>query len=91
MRPVATTLSWGTPFPLAGDESYYLVYRGRSTNQYDSSEVVPFGTNTLNVLGLGENTRYYFVATCVDTSGNESAQSNEVTKMIPKFSPAIFV
>lgn len=86
---VVTVISWNANTEI--DMDHYLVYRGTSSGVYTSSDRVVVGTTSLNVLGLVEGNRYWFVVTAVDTSGNESTQSNEVTKMIPKFGPAIFV
>ena len=86
---MSTTISWDAN--TEPDMDHYNVYRGTASQTYDSHDTVAFGTNSLDVLGLVEGNRYYFVVTAVDTSSNESSYSNEITKMIPKFSPAIFV
>jgi len=86
---VVTVISWNANSE--ADLDHYLVYRGTSSGVYTSSDLVAAGTTSLNVLGLVEGNRYWFVVTAVDTSSNESTQSSEVTKMIPKFGPAIFV
>jgi hypothetical protein len=70
----------------ANNLSGYRLYYGIAPGTY--FQPLGQGLNVGNVLtytvtGLTSGTRYYFVATSVDTSGNESAFSNEVFKDIP--------
>jgi hypothetical protein len=43
---------------------------------------VPAGTTVFTVTGLPLGSTYYFRITAVDSSGNESSPSNEVSKSI---------
>jgi hypothetical protein len=77
-------LSWDPV--TAPDLSGYRVYYGTAPGTYLQSvgQGIEVGNVvTYNVTGLSSGTRYYFVATSVDTSGGESAYSNEVFKDIP--------
>ena len=79
------TLSWDAPnsnsdgTPLT-DLAGYKIYVSKSPGLYaDSIDVGNVLTKTLTNFCEGT---YYFVATAYDTSGNESAYSNEVSKAI---------
>jgi hypothetical protein len=71
-----TTNADGTPLTdLAG----YKIYYGLASGSY--ATIIPVGNVlTYTVRNLLANVIYYFVATALDTSGNESAYSNEVSK-----------
>jgi hypothetical protein len=76
-------LSWDPV--TATNLSGYRVYYGTAPGAY----LQPIGQGievgnvvTYTVTGLNPGTRYYFVATSVDASGNESEYSNEVFKDI---------
>lgn len=80
------SLSWdapdsnidGTP---VDDLAGYRVYYGTSSGNYTS--FVDIGlSNTAVIDSLTPGATYYFVITTYDTSGNESAFSNEVSKTI---------
>ena len=79
------TLSWDAPTTNADgtpltDLAGYKIYVSKSPGLYaDSIDVGNVLTKTL--MNFCEGT-YYFVATAYDTSGNESAYSNEVSKAI---------
>ena len=76
-----TTNEDGTPLTdLAGYKLYYSKTQGNYLAPVDVHNVL---THTIT---LGDGT-WYFVVTAYDTSGNESAYSNEVSKTI-KVSPA---
>ena len=73
----SATVSWNanTEADLAG----YIVYYGTSSRNYPSSISVGKATSgTINGLTIG--TTYYFAVKTVDTSGNLSGYSAEVTK-----------
>lgn len=81
--PNAAVLSWDpvTAINLSG----YRVYYGTASGTY----LQPLGqginvgsVTTYTVTGLSSGTTYYFTVTSVDTSGNESAFSTEVSKTI---------
>ena len=61
----------------------YKIYYGTASNTYTQvMNVTNPGTTTITqTLNLAPGT-YYFVVTDVDTSGQESSYSNEVTKAI---------
>jgi chitodextrinase len=88
----ATTLAPATSATLAWDAvtaaslSGYRIYYGTAPGTY--VQAIGHGVNvgnvtTFTVTGLSSGTRYYFAATAYDTSNNESAYSNEITKIIP--------
>ena len=63
----------------------YRVYYGSSSGSYQQSigSGIKTGTTpTFSVTGLKPGTLYYFAVTAVDNAGNESAYSNEVSKLI---------
>jgi len=60
----------------------YRIHYGTASGSYP--QAIEAGTSTTYTLdNLGSGTRYYFVVTAVDTSGQESGYSNEVFKDIP--------
>jgi chitodextrinase len=78
------TLAWDAVS--ASNLSGYRIYYGTAPGTY--MQPLGQGINVGNVTsytvtGLTSGTRYYFAATAVDTSGNESTFSNEVFKDIP--------
>lgn len=67
---------------VAADLAGYRIHYGTATGSYPHT--VDAGTSTTHTLNnLGAGSRYYFVVTAVDTSGQESGHSNEVSKDIP--------
>ena len=86
LAEVSTTLSWtaNTESDLAG----YKLYEGVQPGVYGAS-VVTLGLVTTNTITYPDPvapiTRYYAI-TAIDTSGNESGKSNEVSKT---FAPVI--
>ena len=78
------TLAWDTV--TATNLSGYRIYYGTAPGTY--LQALGQGLNVGNVatytlMGLTSGTRYYFAVTAFDTSGVESAFSNEVFKDIP--------
>lgn len=78
-------LAWDSPTS-ATNLSGYRVYYGTAPGAY----LQPYGqgisvgnVTTYSLMGLSNGTRYYFAVTAFDTSGNESAYSNEAFKDIP--------
>jgi chitodextrinase len=64
----------------------YRVYYGTDPGTYLQATGQGIGVGnvtTYTVTGLSSGTRYYFAATAVYSSGNESVFSNEVSKSIP--------
>ena len=78
--PVPAVLTWDAvtgPVPAAG----YRLHYGTAPGTY--LQVVDVGNvTTTPVTGLSSGTTYYFAATALDASNNESAFSNEVCKTI---------
>jgi fibronectin type 3 domain-containing protein len=77
-------LSWNavTASPVSG----YRIYFGTAARSYQQ----PPGTGawagsgtSFNVSGLQRGMTYYFAVTAVDGQGNESAFSNEASKLVP--------
>jgi hypothetical protein len=56
----------------------YRIYYGTEVGTYSQVVDVASGVATVTVPGLSRGTTYYFAATAVDTSKNESIYSNEV-------------
>jgi hypothetical protein len=76
------TLAWDAPTNIDGtpvvNVAGYNVHYGTSSGSYDKK--VNTGTQTTcTINGLVPGT-YYLAVTCYDSSGNESAFSNEVSK-----------
>jgi chitodextrinase len=64
----------------------YRIYYGTASGTYQQpigSGINVGNVTTFTVTGLASGTRFYFAATAVDTSYNESIFSNEVFKDIP--------
>ena len=82
----SVSLRWDAPTtntddtPLT-DLAGFNIYQGTATGVYGSPVNVGY-TLCHIVTGLTAGITYYFAATAYDTSGNESAYSNEVSKLI---------
>ncbi len=82
--PGLATLTWNAPAtntdgtPLT-DLSGYKIYYGTASGNY-SQTIDVGGITSSTVSNLTDGTTYYFAVTAYDTSGNESAYSNEVSK-----------
>jgi hypothetical protein len=77
----AATLNWNAS--ISSDTVGYKVYKATASGAYGA----PLATLQGNVLsyqaiGLQISTTYFFVVTSYDAAGNESPQSNEVSKSI---------
>ncbi len=79
------TVSWqpNNEKDLAG----YRVYHGTASRSYGAPEAVAKTTTCCSFDGLAKGTTYYFAVTAVDTSGNESGYSAEVSKFIAEAQP----
>ncbi|MGI9304103.1 MAG: hypothetical protein ACR2RB_15585 [Gammaproteobacteria bacterium] len=76
--PPTTNIDGSALLDLAG----YRIYYGTESQSYTEVKVVEnIGVADTIIDGLQAGT-YYFAATAIDTSGNESAFSNEVFKTI---------
>lgn len=81
-----TTNTDGTPLTdLAGFKIYY----GTSSGAYGASQDVGTIPTSYTVANLPENVMYYFAVTAYNATGNESAFSNEVFKVIPDATPPV--
>lgn len=74
---MTATVTWNanTEPDLAG----YKVYHGEVSGVYTEVFLISAGTTTKVFLGLRDGVTHYFAVSAVDTSGNESAKSNEVS------------
>ena len=64
----------------------YRVYYGTAPGAYSQprgSGLTTGNATSWTVSGLNPGTLYYFAVTAVDSQGNESAYSNEVSKVLP--------
>jgi fibronectin type 3 domain-containing protein len=61
------------------DLAYYNVYYGNASGVYTTIRIETNTTHTIS--GLLDAVPYYFAVTAVDTSGNESGFSAEVSKI----------
>lgn len=75
----SATLIWAgnTESDLAG----YKVYRGTQSGVYGTSIAVG-NVTTYQFTNLPPNTTYFFCVTAIDTAGNESVPSSEVSKSV---------
>lgn len=64
------------------DLAGYRVYYGTTSHSYNSSKDVGLATTT-DINGFVSGATYYFAVTAYDTSGNESALSDEIVAAIP--------
>jgi hypothetical protein len=61
------------------DVASYSVYRSMISNSYGSAFAINWSTNAYADNTVSNGTAYYYVVTAVDTNGNESAHSAEVS------------
>jgi hypothetical protein len=88
-------LTWDAPItnadgtPITNFVGGYRIYRGTVTGTYTTNTTFtnPAATVTTNVTGLTNGTLYFFVVTAVNTFGNESGYSNEVSKVAVEATP----
>ena len=59
--------------------AYYRIYGGTTTNPTTVIGTAPIGTNSFRHEGLALGTAYYYKVSVVDTAGNETPKSAEVT------------
>jgi len=65
------------------DLASYRIYQSTTPGLYGTAiATVPAGASTYTVTGLTMGSTYYFRITAVDSAGNESLPSNEVSKSI---------
>jgi hypothetical protein len=77
----SATLTWNPNTET--DLASYRVYRSTTQGVYGTPiATVPAGTVSYPVTGLTIGTTYYFRITAVDSAGNESLPSNEVSKSV---------
>ncbi|MFH1958084.1 MAG: fibronectin type III domain-containing protein [bacterium] len=77
------------------DVEHYRIYRSTTSDWASAGSTTAVSSATLTVFtdtGLANNSTYWYRVTAVDTSGNESAYSNDVSTvpvdMMPPASPA---
>ena len=68
------------------DLQAYKVYQGTASRTYSSNANVGNSTNC-TISGLETGKTHYFSVTAVDSAGNESGYSNEISYMIPAPAP----
>ena len=77
----SATLTWNAV--TASDLAGYKIYRATTSGGYGAPIATVQGNVTTYIAGgLQSGTTYFFVITSYDTTGNESAHSNEVSKSI---------
>jgi fibronectin type 3 domain-containing protein len=77
----SATLTWTANTET--DMASYRIYQTTTQGVYGAPiATVPAGTATYTVTGLPLGSTYFFRITAVDSSGNESLPSNEVSKSI---------
>jgi predicted phage tail protein len=77
----SATLTWNAN--TESDLDSYRIYRSTTPGVYGAAlATVPAGIVTYQATGLQTGTTYYFTVTAIDTAGNESPRSNEVSKSI---------
>jgi hypothetical protein len=74
-------LSWAPRTQIATNLSGFKVYWGTTSRSYPSSRALNSATSTSHTITLTPGT-YYFAVTALDSSGNESAFSNELSKTV---------
>jgi fibronectin type 3 domain-containing protein len=75
------TLTWNANTET--DLASYNVYRSTTSGVYGAALAnVPAGTVSYMATGLQTGTTYYFTITAVDSAGNESPHSTEVSRSI---------
>jgi len=68
------------------DLQAYKVYQGTASRTYSSNANVGNSTNC-TISGLETGKTHYFSVTAVDSAGNESGYSNEISYMVPAPAP----
>ncbi len=63
----------------APDVAAYRVHIGETSGVYARSEIVTAPADELLLSDLGDGKTYYFAVTAIDTAGNESVLSDEVS------------
>jgi fibronectin type 3 domain-containing protein len=79
----SATLTWTGPASAA--VTGYRVYYGLASGSYLQAKgagIAVGPVETYVVTGLSAGNRYYFAVTAVDASNNESAYSNEASKVV---------
>ena len=74
------TLQWNAN--TEGDLAGYRIHQGTVNGSY-SVHIDVHNVTTYTLTGLMAGQTYYFAATAYDTSGNESAYSNQVSYAVP--------
>jgi fibronectin type 3 domain-containing protein len=88
LKAASLELSWN-PNTTDADLASYNIYKASTSGAYTKGQplaVIVKGTVTYSLLNPTDG-MYYFVVTAVDTSGNESGFSNEVSIKVDLTSP----
>jgi len=93
---VTVTFGWQQDIPSPNDLKEWKLYKANVTGgPYAQIAVFPFTTVQTEYTGVvvvsypaGQKTKYFYVLTSVDTSGNESGYSNEVSLELDYQAPA---
>jgi len=94
-NPINITFGWGQDLPSPNDLRGWKLYKSSSAGgPYSFMTEIPFATvqteYTVTVTidyPNNQKTKYFYVLTAIDTSGNESGYSNEVAKEVDFLSP----
>lgn len=83
--PVLTGTAVLTWTPPTGEVTGYRVYYGTAPRTYLQTlgNGIRVSSPTATITGLQPGKTYYFTSTALDANGNESAYSNEGSKVIP--------
>jgi fibronectin type 3 domain-containing protein len=77
----SATLTWNAN--VESDLASYRIYRSTNQGVYGAAlATVPAGTTSYVATGLPVGQTYWFAVTAVDSTGNESPLSTEVSKSI---------
>jgi len=60
----------------------YMIYYGTSSGNYISAVLAPATATNVTIYGLTDGATYYFSATAIDNSGNQSAFSPEISAVV---------
>lgn len=85
--PSQPILSWDAVSD--SDLDHYIVYQGTAPGTYSSNNVVAAPT-TIYTASVALGSRWYFAVSAMDTSGNESGLSNEVSKLMVDYPLQLF-
>ena len=96
-KSVGVKFAWQQDLPSPNDLKGWKLYKSSvAGGPYSFMTEIPFATvqteYTVTVTidySNNQKTKYFYVLTAIDTSGNESGYSNEVAKEVDFLSPAV--